>query len=245
MAAAGEKQNTWSWVLALLAPTLGLALLAAAALSVDRDLGLAIREGAAPRLLTEVCLNLDSFGHLVGVMAVAGAVWILAPGGGRIAGLMLISAVSAGSMANLVKLCVHRCRPRDLQIWNTVWDSFAAIPPAPHIKLHSFPSSHTTVAFAASAILAAAFPKARWYVWLLAIGAGSGRVLRQAHFPSDALAGAALGYAVGFLVAHAGARWLRQPSGQASDERSAGDEPLARVEPAGTSCPILPTRRAG
>lgn len=242
---AEPAQSRWRWWFAFTAPTLVFSALAAAALSIDHGTALYVAADHAPRLAKEFCLNVDNYGHLVGVLTAAAAIWILLPHGGRIASLALLAAVAGGSAANFVKLWVLRWRPRDITTlnptWNSVWDSFASEPHA-HIKLQSFPSSHTAVAFAVTLVLATALPKARWLFWVLAFGVAGGRVLRMAHFPSDVMAGAAVGYAVGFLIAHAGARWLRQENPAAEPKRV---DLAAQLEPAGTSCAILPMRRAG
>jgi membrane-associated phospholipid phosphatase len=72
----------------------------------------------------------------------------------------------------------------------------------------SFPSGHTTVAFAfASALDAEA--RSRWAPWVaypVAAAVGWSRVRDREHWPSDVVAGAALG---GWLARHADARLRR------------------------------------
>jgi membrane-associated phospholipid phosphatase len=76
----------------------------------------------------------------------------------------------------------------------------------------SFPSGHTSAAFAAATVLAreidAAHPNARWFVNPLLFGGaafvGWSRIYDQQHWPSDVLVGAALGTITGYeVVAHA------------------------------------------
>jgi len=76
----------------------------------------------------------------------------------------------------------------------------------------SFPSGHTSAAFAAATVIArevdAAHPGARWVVNPLVFGGatlvGFARVYDRQHWPSDVLAGAALGAITGYeVVAHA------------------------------------------
>ena len=67
----------------------------------------------------------------------------------------------------------------------------------------SFPSGHTIAAFSIATVFANRYPNPRWHVWLaygLASLVGFSRVSRQSHFPSDVLAGAALGYAIAHYV---------------------------------------------
>lgn len=84
----------------------------------------------------------------------------------------------------------------------------------------SFPSGHTSAAFAAATVLAreldAAHPGARWVVDPLLFGGatlvGFSRVYDHEHWPSDVLVGAALGTITGYeVVAHA--RGDRSPIG--------------------------------
>jgi undecaprenyl-diphosphatase len=66
-------------------------------------------------------------------------------------------------------------------------------------RYHSFPSGHTTTAFAVAAALTAAVP-ARRRTWLaVAAGIGASRLLLNAHFLSDILAGAVIGWWAGTL----------------------------------------------
>ena len=76
----------------------------------------------------------------------------------------------------------------------------------------SFPSGHTSAAFATATVLArelnVAHPGSRWWVNSLLFGGatfvGFARVYQRQHWPSDVVAGAALGTITGYeVVAHA------------------------------------------
>jgi undecaprenyl-diphosphatase len=70
-------------------------------------------------------------------------------------------------------------------------------------RFQSFPSGHATTAFTVAAVLTWAAP-ARWRLWLgVAAGIGLSRVLLNAHFISDVLGGAAIGWWAG-----RSGRWL-------------------------------------
>jgi len=79
--------------------------------------------------------------------------------------------------------------------------------------LESFPSGHTALAFCSASVFAALAldlaPEAPGLPWMiagaygLALGEGILRVASGNHFPTDALAGAALGGGIGWLVAKA------------------------------------------
>lgn len=84
----------------------------------------------------------------------------------------------------------------------------------------SFPSGHTSAAFATATVLARelnlAHPGSRWWVTSLLFGGatfvGFSRIYQRQHWPSDVVAGAALGTITGYeVVAHA--RGDRSPIG--------------------------------
>lgn len=73
----------------------------------------------------------------------------------------------------------------------------------PFSREHSgltFPSGHAALAFAAFAVLARAFPAARWWFLFLACGVAASRVLMGEHFLSDVIAGAGVGYVCARIV---------------------------------------------
>jgi undecaprenyl-diphosphatase len=77
------------------------------------------------------------------------------------------------------------------------------VAPDERIYHGSFPSGHTTTAFAVAITLAlmAERPKAWWYVGIgLATLVGISRVYRGVHWPTDVIGGAALGAASALVV---------------------------------------------
>ena len=66
----------------------------------------------------------------------------------------------------------------------------------------SFPSSHSASAMAMSMLLARLYPSAAILFWALALICAALRYLMDAHWPSDVLAGLALGLAAGALACH-------------------------------------------
>ena len=64
----------------------------------------------------------------------------------------------------------------------------------------SFPSSHSASAMAMSMLLAKFYPPAALLFWALAIICAALRYLMDAHWPSDVVAGIAIGLAAGALV---------------------------------------------
>src|SRR5947207_8195681 len=64
----------------------------------------------------------------------------------------------------------------------------------------SFPSSHSASAIAMSALLAKLYPPAAVLFWALALICAALRYLMDAHWPSDVVAGIAIGLAAGALA---------------------------------------------
>lgn len=112
------------------------------------------------------------------------------------AGLIMAGAVLGGAVAELVKLLVRRLRPGE-------WGEYVFRPFAERTFSTGglgMPSSHALVAFGAAAVLSRVFPRA-WMVWWgLAWGCGLSRVAAGAHFLSDVVVAAVLGWVVGALV---------------------------------------------
>jgi undecaprenyl-diphosphatase len=70
----------------------------------------------------------------------------------------------------------------------------------------SFPSGHAASAFAAAGVVAALHPRLRIWVLALAASIGVSRVYLGVHYPSDVLAGAALGLMVAAVAVALGRR---------------------------------------
>ena len=117
----------------------------------------------------------------------------------------------AGIAANILKLVLRRERPYvtdGVHVFRSWFDQ-----PFSTAQL-GLPSGETAVAFAAGAVLARLFPEARilWYV--LAAGCGLTRVANGAHFMSDVVLAAFVGYAV------AVAAWRRSPLDRTPEGRA-------------------------
>jgi undecaprenyl-diphosphatase len=63
-------------------------------------------------------------------------------------------------------------------------------------KFASFPSGHTATSVAAAVVLTALFPKGRWFFLAFALVIGLSRIVLDAHYVSDVVAGAAVGGAI-------------------------------------------------
>ncbi len=99
-----------------------------------------------------------------------------------VAGGVGVTLALAGT--EVLKRIIHRPRPVDV-----VPGLFVAH----HVGNPSFPSGHTTAAFALAALLGAVWPRRRWVWWTLAGGVAVSRVYLGLHYPSDCVAGALVG----------------------------------------------------
>lgn len=99
----------------------------------------------------------------------------------------LATAALAVSMltTQVLKCAVGRPRPDD--------------PHCPRCK-SSFPSGHTTAAFAMAYVYGSKYPRWRIPIYLGAISVGLARIYLGRHYPSDVLAGAAVGTLGGILI---------------------------------------------
>jgi hypothetical protein len=68
----------------------------------------------------------------------------------------------------------------------------------------SFPSNHAVVAWSSAAVIASEYNRTLTQIaaYGLAAGVGASRILARQHFPSDVLAGSAVGWMIGRYVVH-------------------------------------------
>jgi undecaprenyl-diphosphatase len=108
--------------------------------------------------------------------------------------LALVVAVELASYTDgMLKSAIGRARPPlgDPRVHPSI-----PVPTDP-----SMPSGHAMTAFAGAVVLAAVVPRARWALLGLAVGIALSRVYLGVHYPSDVIAGAALGAAIGAVAA--------------------------------------------
>jgi undecaprenyl-diphosphatase len=111
----------------------------------------------------------------------------------------LFSAIALpGLVVTVLKRLIGRARPL---VGGSV-DPFVYLPLGWNVEYASLPSGHATDAFAAAMAIGALWPKTRPLMWTYAIIIAASRVVLTAHFPSDVLAGAAVGV-VGVLLVRA------------------------------------------
>lgn len=113
-------------------------------------------------------------------------------------GFLFMSIATIGLTVAIVKHLLGRARPQaafflpgpNAQLtfdWLAWKSSFA-----------SFPSGHSTTVFATAVAFAALYPRARSWLIALAVAVAATRVVLGSHYPSDVIAGAAIG--TGFVL---------------------------------------------
>jgi membrane-associated phospholipid phosphatase len=175
-------------------------------------------EGGRSTGLTEFLHLMKRMGHFYFTILIAVTMLVLAPARrGQVLVLVLAVLFSAAVGQGLLKPAVAKLRPDaeltaeqaarhpTIVVHGRMLNRGSAVfrEPFSGFRGHSgltFPSGHTTLAFATFAVLGAAFPRGRRWFLLLACGVGASRVLMGEHFLSDVVAGAGIGYACARVV---------------------------------------------
>jgi len=131
---------------------------------------------------------LAQYGQFSCVAMIVTAIWLLDPIKRRAIPFLIAVVLLATGAATMVKHLSGRVRPHH---------EHAGMFLGPNASLRSsqasFPSGHTTSAFALSGVLVGLYPRGRSLFWTLAGLCGALRWIADAHWISDVLAGAALG----------------------------------------------------
>ncbi len=139
---------------------------------------------------------LAQYGQALCTAIAAVLIWQLDSRRQRIVIPLVVDVVTATIVATLIKRLVSRVRPGRENAGKFLGPSWS------HANFReSFPSSHSASAVALSVFLAILYPPAAPTFWALALGCATLRYLLDAHWPSDVLAGIALGYASAHVTA--------------------------------------------
>lgn len=134
-----------------------------------------------------------------GAVAVLIVLVFLLLGNKLLAGKLFFSFIVSGITAQLIKNLFHAPRPGSFFSPQTYPHFIAGVT---HSGMHSFPSGHTTTAFAVAATLACYYrqktPCALFFI--LAAGVGYSRIYLGQHFVEDVLAGMMLGISTAILI---------------------------------------------
>jgi undecaprenyl-diphosphatase len=113
---------------------------------------------------------------------------------------VVVADAIADLLAELGKTVFDRHRPFETQL-------------GPPTSTHSFPSGHSATAFACATVLASLAPRWRVSFFILAALIAFSRIYNGVHYPTDVLAGSALGVLVGLAVLRLSKRgWRLRPS---------------------------------
>lgn len=104
--------------------------------------------------------------------------------------MALIASALIGQIT--IKSLIQRKRPCHL------YPDIQLLIPTPHDT--SFPSSHTTSAFACSTVLFLFFPTLGIFAYLFAFLTGLSRIYLFVHFLSDVICGMILGISIGIII---------------------------------------------
>jgi undecaprenyl-diphosphatase len=116
------------------------------------------------------------------------------------AGYAFWSVAFAGIVGDIFKFLIGRARPKLFDHGGSLhFEPFTA-----GYNFNSFPSGHSTTMGALAMVLMLWFPRARVPVFLLCAFLAATRIAARAHYPSDVVAG----FALGLLYALFLARWL-------------------------------------
>jgi membrane-associated phospholipid phosphatase len=172
-------------------------LLGVAAMTVDMPLVRFVDAEYVPDSLKKAFDLAEVFAHGYGALSILIVVWVLAPE--RRMGLprILCGWITAGLLANVVKMTLSRRRPlkvNDLSI--SVFQTFEEWLPLTSAGSpgQAFPSGHTTTAVALAIGLAWLIPRGKWLFATFAVMAAMQRMASGYHYLSDTLWGAALGW---------------------------------------------------
>ncbi|KQU99271.1 phosphatase PAP2 family protein [Devosia sp. Root105] len=135
-----------------------------------------------------------------------------------LAGFIFLGVGMPGLVATLLKRAIGRGRP---ETWTTDAPlSFQSFNWSAY-NYQSFPSGHSTTAFAFAAVVTFLWPRAFWPAMLFAAAIAVSRVVVGEHYPTDITAGALLGllgaYAVRQLFVSRG--WLFASTAEGTERR--------------------------
>ena len=113
--------------------------------------------------------------------------------------LIFSSVLSAGIIANILKVVIGRFRP----IFFEALDITGFRPFSFEWAFNSMPSGHTAATFAGLVMAGMLAPKIKPITWTLAIIVGASRVAYGAHWPTDVILGAFIGMVAADVI-----KWL-------------------------------------
>jgi undecaprenyl-diphosphatase len=169
-----------------------------ALLNIDRQLFFFINRGLQNPLFDAIMPFLTDLNRKPIALVIVAILWMLLlwKGGtrGRIAALLLIPAITLSDQLNssYLKFIIERPRP-----CHELWDIHLLVGCG---SGYSFPSSHAVNNFAGALLLSYFLPRWTWAFFTYATAVAFSRVYVGVHYPSDIVAGAIVGLAIGALI---------------------------------------------
>lgn len=140
--------------------------------------------------LDTIMLPVTYCGNAVILLIAVAGIWLMK--GKRLAFRALLAIIAAGILVTIIKRMFPVSRP------------LAVLPAVnmlgPSLRLYSFPSGHTAAIFSLTVFVRQRFMKLTPLFWVVVIMVAVSRVYVGAHFPSDVISGAGIGYLAGVLV---------------------------------------------
>lgn len=191
--AAGQgRARHWFWPAVMFAA-------AVLALQIDMPLAQRCLKQEYPRIVRQLLDTIEPFGNGLGVALIMLAVWVNGRELRAQIPRVLSIAFGAGLVVDCLKLVVSRTRPHSFDFrtggaLSTFGGWFDLATTDSHLQ--SFPSGHAATAVGFAIGLSWLFPRGWWLFAALATCVCAQRVQVAAHYPSDVLAAAAVGWLV-------------------------------------------------
>jgi MFS family permease len=195
-------------------PVLGLVVAQTGAHRLDEDLFRAVNGiGPGPHWLwTLLDPHTRNYIVLIGI-AVAAAFVVQRAHVLRVFSRVMLSAVVAWGLLEAIYVVYERPRPEEV-----VDQAEISVNGHSWAALNSFPSGHMAITAALAVATALVFPRLRTALWAYVAAVAFTRVMFGAHFPSDVIAGTALGTASALVVALAFERYGSRRAVAADEE---------------------------
>ncbi len=184
-----------------------MCLMGLAALLVDIPVTTFYRDQDIPGFWRDFIQTTEAFGHGVGAFFILLAILVVDVSRRRLMPWAYLAVFGAGITTNILKLFTKRVRPRDFLgdadlngAFETFYWFIVEGTTRPNVAYESFPSGHSTSAFALACVLSHFYPRGRCLFLLLAAIVAYGRVQTRAHFVSDVCFGAAMGWGFASVV---------------------------------------------
>jgi membrane-associated phospholipid phosphatase len=190
--------------------TLLTAVVCPFAVRFDLELTRWIVSGSFPGDFQKAIELSEVFAHGIGVIIILWLMGALAPYSRWALPRLVIMSFGGGAIATLAKLIIIRERPYHFDLQNAplsvgyefMWDWRLENLAVYDAAWRSFPSGHAATALGLAIGLGMVFPRGRFLFLIIGMLSMVQRVAEQAHFPSDVLAGTAIGAIWSFVCIH-------------------------------------------